>query len=88
MPFMTGKLTIRGIPEEVRQRLESLSRAQGQSINAVVLEILRAAVEADERRRILARYVTWNPEDLAEFNLALAIQRQIEPVLRPAGETG
>ena len=85
---MAGKLTIRGVPEEVVQRLENLSRARGQSVNAIVLEILGAAVGVDERRRNLTHYATWNPEDLAEFSQALAVQRQIEPVLRPAGETG
>ena len=85
---MAGKLTIRGIPEEVGQRLENLSRARGQSVNGIVLEILGAAVGVNERRRSLARYATWNPEDLAEFSQALAVQRQIGPVLRPAGETG
>jgi hypothetical protein len=78
---MGKQLTIRGVPEEIGQRLEGLSRARGQSINSTVLEILGAAVGVDERRRRLARYVTWTPEDLAELNEALAAQRTIDESL-------
>jgi plasmid stability protein len=76
---MVKQLTIRGVPEEIGKRLEGLSRARNQSLNTTVLEILRAAVGVDERRRRLARYVTWTPEDLAEFNEALTAQRPIDP---------
>lgn len=75
---MAKQLTIRGVSDEIGQRLESLSRARGQSVNATVLEILEAAVGVNERRRRLARYTTWTPEDLAEFNEALAAQRTID----------
>lgn len=78
---MAKQLTIRGVSEEVGQRLESLSRARGQSVNATVLEILQTAVGVNERRRRLAHYVTWTPEDLAEFNEALAAQRLVDDPL-------
>lgn len=78
---MAKQLTIRGVPEEVGQRLEGLSRARGQSVNTTVLEILGAAVGVDERRERLARYMTGTPEDLAEFNEALAAQRIIDDPL-------
>jgi plasmid stability protein len=72
---MARRLTIRRVPDEVARRLERVSLAKGQSINATVLEILATAVSADERRRSLARYVTWSQDDLAEFEEALAAQR-------------
>ena len=78
---MTKQLTIRGVSEEMGKRLESLSRAKGRSVNATVLEILAAAVGVDERRRKLARYVTWNAEDLEEFSEALAAQRPVDDPL-------
>jgi hypothetical protein len=78
---MAKQLTIRGVSEEVGQRLESLSRARGQSVNALVLEILSSAMGVVDRRRRLARYTTWTPEDLAEFNEALAAQRTIDDPL-------
>jgi plasmid stability protein len=78
---MGRQLTIRGVSEEVENRLKSVSRARGQSVNAIVLEILTAAVGVDERRRRLARYMTWNPEDLAEFNEAVAAQRSTDDPL-------
>lgn len=78
---MAKQLTIRGVSDEVGQRLESLSQARGQSVNATVLEILEGAVGVNERRRRLARYATWTPEDLAEFNQGLAVQRTIDDPL-------
>jgi len=78
---MAKQLTIRGVSEETGQRLENLSRAQGQSVNTTVLKILEAAVGVDERRHRLSRYATWTHEDLAEFNEALAAQRPIDDPL-------
>lgn len=74
---MAKQLTIHGIPEEVGKKLESLSRARGQSLNTTVLEILGSAVGVDERRTRLARYATWTPDELAEFTEALAAQRSL-----------
>lgn len=78
---MAKQLTIRGVSEEVGKRLESLSRARGQSLNTTVLTILEAAVGVDERRQRLERYTTWTQEDLDEFNEALAQQRTIDDAL-------
>ncbi|HEV7516242.1 MAG TPA: hypothetical protein VGR07_08080 [Thermoanaerobaculia bacterium] len=78
---MAKQLTIRGVSEEMGQRLEKLSRAQGQSVNTTVLKILEAAVGVDERRQRLSRYATWTAGDLAEFNEALAAQRPIDDPL-------
>jgi plasmid stability protein len=78
---MSKQLTIRGVSEAVGRRLESVSRAKGQSVNATVLEILAAAVGEDERRRRLTRYVTWDQADLAEFNQSLEAQRSVDDSL-------
>jgi plasmid stability protein len=78
---MAKRLTIRGVSDEVGRRLERLSQARGQSVNATVLHILEAAVGVDERRRRLARYAAWTPENQAEFNEALALQRTIDDPL-------
>jgi hypothetical protein len=78
---MSRQLTVRGVSDEVGQRLESLSRSRGQSLNATVLAILEAAVGVTERRQRLARYTTWTQEDLEEFNEALASQRSIDDPL-------
>ncbi|MEA2562799.1 MAG: hypothetical protein QOH06_4303 [Acidobacteriota bacterium] len=78
---MSRQLTVRGVPDEVVQRLESLSRARGQSLNTTVLSILGSAVGVDERRQRLERYTTWTQEDLEEFNETLAPQRTIDDAL-------
>ena len=78
---MPKQITIRGVSEEIGRRLEEVSRARGTSVNATVLEILAEAVGVDERRRRLARYVTWSAQDLEEFNEALAAQRSVDDPL-------
>lgn len=78
---MAKQLTIRGVSEEIGRRLESVSRAKGQSVNTTVLEILATAVGVDERRRRLSRYATWNEQDAAEFNEGLAAQRSTDDPL-------
>ncbi len=78
---MPRQLTVRGVSEEIAERLESLSRERRQSVNATVLEILAAGVGVEERRRRLERYVTWSREDLASFEGALALQRTIDDEL-------
>ena len=62
---MSRRLTIRRASEEVGRRLE----------------IFEGAAGVDERRARLARYATWTPEDLSEFNEALAAQRPTDDPL-------
>ena len=78
---MPKQLTVRGVDDEVADRLERLSRAQNKSVNAVVLGILGSAVGATERLRRLKRYTTWSETDLAEFHETLKEQRQIDQEL-------
>jgi hypothetical protein len=75
------QLTIRGVPGEVKHRLESLGKARGQSLNAMVLEILDQAFDVDARRRRLGRYATWTADDLQDFERALGAQRVIDTEL-------
>jgi hypothetical protein len=78
---MGRQLTIRGVSEEIGQRLERLSRERGQSLNATVLAILGSAVGVNERRQRLTRYATWTPAEAEEFNEALAAQRTTDDPL-------
>lgn len=75
---MPRQLTVRGVPDEVGRRLESISREKGKSVNRLILEILEAAVSLNERRERLRRYATWTQQDLHEFEEALAAQRAID----------
>jgi hypothetical protein len=71
-------LTIRGVTPELGRRLEALGRARGQSVNAVVLELLAKALGVDEREERLRRYATWSEEDRREFEESLAQQRVVD----------
>ena len=74
-------MTIRGVPDEVARKIRRLSWERGSSVNTTVLEILRHAVGADERRELLARYATWTAQDLAQVEDAVAAQRVIDDSL-------
>lgn len=75
---MPRQLTIRNVPDEVGKRLESISRAQHQSLNATVVAILEKAVGVDPRRERLRRYTTWTEQDRDEFESVLREQRRID----------
>ena len=78
---MAKQITVRGVSPELAGRLQKLSRARGESLNATVLHILKQAVGVHERRERLARYVIWDSEDLAEAEQAVRSQRQVDPDL-------
>jgi len=75
---MARQLTIRGVPDEVADRLERLARSQGRSMNASINAILAEAAGIDARRERLERYVTWDAADLTEAVEAMAAQRTID----------
>jgi hypothetical protein len=78
---MGRKRTIRGVADEVSQRLEISSRARDQGLNSTAVTMLKNAVGVDERQRRLTRYTMWTQEDLKEFNEALAAQRTTDDPL-------
>ncbi len=75
------QLTVRGVPDDVADRLASIAGERGQSLNKTVVEILEKAVGAGSQASWLDRYVTWTDEDVAEFEEGLAVQRVIDPEL-------
>ena len=72
------QLTVRNVDPELSRRLRAVSAERGESLNGTVLRLLRNAVGLDARRDRLRRYVTWTPEDLAEFTKALHDQRVVD----------
>lgn len=75
------QLTIRGVSDDMADRLRALARERGESVNSTVLALLEDALGIDARRERLARYATWTPDDLGEFERALSEQRQVDPDL-------
>jgi len=78
---MSRQLTVRGVSDDVAVRLEQLSRARGQSVNATVNEILEHTVGVDAKRRQLERYATWTARELTEITESLAAQRTVDDSL-------
>ncbi|MBX3029897.1 MAG: hypothetical protein KF809_07035 [Chloroflexi bacterium] len=75
---MTRQLTVRGVSDEVAERLEALSRAQRRSVNATVNEILEEAVGVDARARDLRRFITWTQDEVDQVNEEVAAQRRVD----------
>ena len=78
---MSKQLTVRGVPDEVANRLDRISKERGKSVNSTVLEILQDAVGFEARRTRLQRMATWTDQDLVEFEKALGAQRVIDDEL-------
>ena len=80
---MSRQLTVRGVPEEVADRLGRLSRARGQSVNSTVNQILEDALGVGARLRLLRRMPRWTKEEFDEVSDAVAAQRTLDdPVWR------
>ena len=80
---MSRQLTVRGVPEEVADRLGRLSRARGQSVNSTVNQILEDALGVGARLRLLRRMPRWTQEEFDEVSDAVAAHRTIDdPVWR------
>ena len=75
---MAKQITVRGVSPQLSSKLEELSRARGESVNATVLFLLEQATGVDARRRRLERYATWIEADAEEFSLGLKAQRQVD----------
>lgn len=75
---MGTQVTVRGVSEELHDRLRRLAKERGESLNATVLHLLAEAVGLERRRKRLSRYASWTSEDLAEFETSLREQRQVD----------
>jgi plasmid stability protein len=78
-----AQLTVRGVPEDVKEYFERRARREGLSVNRVVLNQLCTAAAADEKqarvRAAVARLAgSWTTEEIAEFKERLAEMRQVD----------
>ena len=80
---MAKQITVRGVQPELSRRIEQRAEERGTSVNATVLDILKAAVGLDQsaRRSRLQRYTTWTQQDLQEFEAELTAQRAVDAKL-------
>ena len=74
----TKQLTVRGVSTQLGRRLEEMSRARGQSVNATVLELLEQAAGIEGRKEWLRRFMTWTPEDVREAGEIVRQQRVVD----------
>ncbi len=78
MSRIMKQITVRNVTPELSKRLERLSEAHGESVNATVVRLLEQAVGIDGRRERLARYATWTQADREELERSLQLQRTID----------
>ena len=72
------QITLRNVDPELSRRLRAISAERGESLNSIVLRLLKDAVGLDARRDRLRRYATWTADDLSEFTDALRAQRVVD----------
>ena len=78
---MAKQLTVRNVPDAVAEKLDAMSREQGESVNTIVVKILSSAAGVSERREHLRRYVTWAEQDAETFDDTLKAQRRVDEEL-------
>jgi plasmid stability protein len=75
-------LTIRNIPEDVSRRLAEEKHRRAQSLNQVVIDLLRQSVGADPARPFdngLSRLAgTWTARDLRSFEAATRCFEEVD----------
>lgn len=72
------QITLRGVETDLSERLRTISRERGESLNSTVLRLLRDAVGVDARRKRLNRYAGWTADEAEAFNAALRAQRVLD----------
>lgn len=81
-------ITLRNLPALLARRIEDEASATGASLNQTVIRLLLRATGLGEPAGAPARHHdldhlagSWSAEEAAEFDRALAEQRQIDPEL-------
>ncbi len=79
-------ITIRNLPDELRERLEAEAKREGASLAQTVIRLLLRATGLNRslNRRVRHHDLdelagTWSADEAAEFDEALAAQRRIDP---------
>lgn len=78
------QLTIRGVSEDLARALQSEKQRRGQSLNQVVLDLLRLSVGLGASRydNGLAQFAgTWSAQDVKNFEQQTAVFEQIDEEL-------
>jgi plasmid stability protein len=76
---MARQITVRGVSDDLVEKLREVAAQRGLSLNALVLELLGHAVGSSERRRRLERYTGSSATDADALDLAIRAQRGIDP---------
>ena len=81
-------ITLRNLPAQLARRIEEEASATGASLNKTVIRLLQRATGLGEPAAAEVRHHdldhlagAWSAEEAAEFDRALAEQRQIDPEL-------
>jgi plasmid stability protein len=78
-------LTIRGVPEDLHDRLREEKERTGKSLNQTVIDLLRERLGVDSpRRNGLARFAgSWSQTDFDDFERAVVLMEEIDRDLWP-----
>jgi plasmid stability protein len=77
-------LTIRGVPEDLHDRLREEKERTGKSLSQTVIDLLRRLGVDSPRRNGLARFAgTWSQSDFDDFERSVALMEEIDQDLWP-----
>jgi hypothetical protein len=86
---LSRTITIRNLPADLETRIEAMAREEGASLAQTVIRLLMRATglrppegrdgKPASHHDLDALAGTWNAEEAAEFERALAAQRSIDP---------
>ena len=80
--MLVKTMTVRNIPEDVAERLNTLARERGQSMNATVVALLRESVGGAgplrKKRDLSAFCGVWADAEAREFEEAVAAFDEID----------
>ena len=86
---MSRTITIRNLPADLEERIESMAREEGASLAQTVIKLLMRATGLRSPERPQGKPTrhheldplagTWSAEEAAEFERSLAAQRRIDP---------
>ncbi len=79
------QMTVRAIPDELQDEIETRARRAGESMNKTVIRLLKQAVGLDrperKKRDLSAIAGTWSAQESDEFNEHTHIFQQIDQEL-------
>jgi plasmid stability protein len=81
-------VTIRGVEDEVSEKLKRVAAEQGKSVNQFAIEIIKKSLGFDKEKKFTREYQDlddlfgrWSQKEFEEINAKISQNRRIDPEL-------